>query len=141
MANSIEVTFTEEDLKRAQDERDRVAAELAAISPEEMANRQSKARFDYINQQLNSYEQRKHEHRMEVQWRIEREGLDPAEVVSVLEATDPYGIATGHYLPEWQPGVIYAPGTQVKHKGRIYEKANDGDNSPPDDVPGGWVAA
>ena len=117
------------------------AAEMASLTPEEQQYRQDLARFNYIQQQLNSYEQRKHEHRMEVQRRIEREGLDPTEVVSVLEATDPYGIATGHYLPEWQPGVIYAPGTQVKHKGRIYEKANDGDNSPPDDVPGGWVAA
>jgi hypothetical protein len=133
--------FTPEELEAIRLENEKIAAELAAIPEVERANRQSKARFDYINQQLNSYEQRKHEHRMEVQWRIEREGLDPAEVVSVLEATDPYGIATGHYLPEWQPGVIYAPGTQVKHKGRIYEKANDGDNSPPDDVPGGWVAA
>jgi uncharacterized protein YigA (DUF484 family) len=68
MANSIEVTFTEEDLKRAQDERDRVAAELAAISPEEMANRQSKARFDYIQQQLSSYENRRTEFQKIPEW-------------------------------------------------------------------------
>ena len=44
-------------------------------------------------------------------------------------------------VPEWLPGVTYAAGYHVKHEGKVYQKADDGDNSPPDDVPGGWVTA
>ena len=44
-------------------------------------------------------------------------------------------------VPEWMPDVTYATGDHVKHEGKVYQKADDGDNSPPDDVPGGWVAA
>jgi uncharacterized protein YigA (DUF484 family) len=108
MDQSIKVDFTEEDLKRAQDERDRVAAELAAISPEEMANRQSKARFDYINQQLSSYENRRDEFQK---------------------------------IPEWQPNTTYQSGDEVRHEHRRFIKADDNDQSPPDDVAGGWLPA
>ena len=41
----------------------------------------------------------------------------------------------------WVSGVIYAPDALVQHRGVRYRKLNDGDNSEPDDVPGGWVAA
>ena len=44
-------------------------------------------------------------------------------------------------VPEWMPDVTYATGDHVKHEGKVYQKADDGDNSPPDDVPGGWVTA
>ena len=41
-------------------------------------------------------------------------------------------------VPEWMPDVTYATGDHVKHEGKVYQKADDGDNSEPDDVPGGW---
>ena len=41
-------------------------------------------------------------------------------------------------VPEWQPDIIYGPGDHVKHEGKVYLKDDDGDNSEPDDVPGGW---
>ena len=44
-------------------------------------------------------------------------------------------------VPEWMPDVTYATGDHVKHEGKVYQKADYGDNSPPDDVPGGWIAA
>lgn len=33
----------------------------------------------------------------------------------------------------WSPGLV------VEHNGKLYKKLDDGDNSAPDDVPGGWV--
>jgi hypothetical protein len=41
-------------------------------------------------------------------------------------------------VPEWQPDVTYAAGDHAKHEGKVYVKADDADNSEPDDVPGGW---
>ena len=41
-------------------------------------------------------------------------------------------------VPEWMPDVTYATGDHVKHEGKVYQKADDGDNSEPDSVPGGW---
>lgn len=38
----------------------------------------------------------------------------------------------------WKPGVTYPPGAVVEHQGTVYIKDNDGDQSPPDAVPGGW---
>ena len=32
----------------------------------------------------------------------------------------------------WSPGLV------VEYKGKLYRKLDDGDNSPPDEVPGGW---
>ena len=43
------------------------------------------------------------------------------------------------HIPEWQPGVVYQPGTVVTHAGKVYQKLDDGDNSPPDEIPGGWL--
>jgi len=39
----------------------------------------------------------------------------------------------------YKNGKTYTPGTVVTYKGKVYSKANDGDNSPPDSVPGGWT--
>ena len=44
-------------------------------------------------------------------------------------------------VPQWSADATYAVGDEVQHKGSFYRKADDADNSPPDDVPGGWVAA
>ena len=43
------------------------------------------------------------------------------------------------HIPEWQPGVVYQPGTVVTYQGQVYQKLDDDDQSPPDDIPGGWV--
>jgi hypothetical protein len=39
----------------------------------------------------------------------------------------------------WNPDTIYQPGDVVLHNGEPYQKLDDGDNSPPDHVPGGWL--
>ena len=88
-------------------ENEKIAAELAAIPEWERANRQAKARFDYIQQQLSSYENRRTEFQK---------------------------------IPEWQSNVSYQPGDEVRHEHRKYIKADDNDQSQPDDVAGGWVA-
>ena len=44
-------------------------------------------------------------------------------------------------VPQWSADTTYAVGDEVQHKGSFYRKADDSDNSPPDDVPGGWVAS
>ena len=44
-------------------------------------------------------------------------------------------------IPQWSADATYAAGDEVRHKGKFYRKADDSDTSPPDDVPGGWVAA
>jgi hypothetical protein len=40
----------------------------------------------------------------------------------------------------WVSGVTYAPDALVQHHGVRYRKLNDGDNTEPDGVGGGWVA-
>ena len=44
-------------------------------------------------------------------------------------------------VPQWSADDTYAAGDEVQHQGKFYRKADDDDNSPPDDVPGGWVTA
>ena len=44
-------------------------------------------------------------------------------------------------VPPWSADDTYAAGDEVQHQGKFYRKADDSDTSPPDDVPGGWVAA
>ena len=44
-------------------------------------------------------------------------------------------------VPQWSADATYAAGDEVQHQGKFYRKADDSDNSPPDDVPGGWVTA
>ena len=39
----------------------------------------------------------------------------------------------------WTNSLRYAAGTVVIHQDKVYQKLDDGDNSPPDSVPGGWV--
>ena len=39
----------------------------------------------------------------------------------------------------WTKSQIYTAGTVVVHQDKVYQKLDDGDNSPPDSVPGGWV--
>ena len=41
-------------------------------------------------------------------------------------------------METWKPDTGYTPGTVVVHEGKAYTKLDDGDNSPPDDVGGGW---
>ena len=36
-------------------------------------------------------------------------------------------------------GKTYTPGDVVQHQGKVYSKDSDGDDSPPDAVPGGWT--
>ena len=38
----------------------------------------------------------------------------------------------------YESGTTYAPGTVLLHNDKLYRKLDDGDNSSPDDVPGGW---
>jgi hypothetical protein len=44
-------------------------------------------------------------------------------------------------LPEWDSTASYATGAEVRHQGVVWRKLDDSDNTEPDDVPGGWVAA
>lgn len=44
----------------------------------------------------------------------------------------------GLHLPIWKAGEVYEPGTVVIHQGDRYLKLDDGDNSMPDAVAGGW---
>ena len=39
----------------------------------------------------------------------------------------------------WTKSQSYTAGTVVVHQNKLYQKLDDGDNSPPDDVAGGWV--
>ena len=39
----------------------------------------------------------------------------------------------------WTKSQTYAAGTVVVHHDKLYQKLDDGDDSPPDSVPGGWV--
>jgi len=41
-------------------------------------------------------------------------------------------------METYKPGTVYSPGTVLVHNDKFYRKLADGDNSPPDDVPGGW---
>lgn len=43
--------------------------------------------------------------------------------------------------PQWDAGTTYQPGDVVQHQGKLYRKVDDGDNSEPDAVPGGWTEA
>jgi hypothetical protein len=42
-------------------------------------------------------------------------------------------------IEAWAADVAYQPGNLVTHQGVVYQKLDDGDQSPPDSVPGGWV--
>lgn len=42
-------------------------------------------------------------------------------------------------METWKHGKSYSPGDVVKHQGKVYSKDADGDDSPPDAVPGGWT--
>ena len=39
----------------------------------------------------------------------------------------------------WTNSKSYTAGDVVVHQDKLYQKLDDGDNSPPDDVAGGWV--
>ena len=39
----------------------------------------------------------------------------------------------------WTNSQSYTAGTVVVHQDKLYQKLDDGDNSPPDDVAGGWI--
>ena len=39
----------------------------------------------------------------------------------------------------WTKSQIYTAGTVVVHQDKLYQKLDDGDDSPPDDIAGGWV--
>jgi hypothetical protein len=41
-------------------------------------------------------------------------------------------------METWKQGKAYGPGAVVKHNDNLYQKLDDGDNSPPDDIAGGW---
>jgi hypothetical protein len=41
-------------------------------------------------------------------------------------------------IQPWAADVAYTPGTCVTHKGTVYQKLDDGDNTEPDAVAGGW---
>jgi len=42
------------------------------------------------------------------------------------------------HIHDWQPGVTYQPGTVVTYQGQAYQRLDGGDDSEPDDNPGGW---
>ena len=39
----------------------------------------------------------------------------------------------------WTKSQSYTAGTVVVHQDKLYQKLDDGDDSPPDDIAGGWV--
>jgi len=39
----------------------------------------------------------------------------------------------------WKSDVIYSPADRVVHGGKLYTKLDDGDNTAPDGVGGGWA--
>ena len=39
----------------------------------------------------------------------------------------------------WTNSKSYTAGDVVVHQDKLYQKLDDGDNSPPDDIAGGWV--
>ena len=39
----------------------------------------------------------------------------------------------------WTKSKSYTAGTVVVHQDKLYQKLDDGDDSPPDDIAGGWV--
>ena len=41
-------------------------------------------------------------------------------------------------MNDYDPKETYAPGDVALHEGTLYQKLDDGDNSAPDEVPGGW---
>jgi hypothetical protein len=41
-------------------------------------------------------------------------------------------------ITDWSADITYAAGATVLHDGKVYEKLADGDQSPPDDIGGGW---
>lgn len=47
--------------------------------------------------------------------------------------------AARRLIPQWVDTSIYQPGDLVEHKGAVYRKADDTDNTEPDDVAGGWL--
>ena len=42
-------------------------------------------------------------------------------------------------MDTYKAGTTYIPGSVVVYGGKAYQKLDDGDNSPPDDIAGGWV--
>ena len=41
-------------------------------------------------------------------------------------------------MDTYKAGTTYMPGSVVLYDGKAYQKLDDGDNSPPDDIAGGW---
>jgi len=41
-------------------------------------------------------------------------------------------------VTNWTSGKNYLTGSRVIHEGKVYEKLDDDDQSPPDDIGGGW---
>ena len=41
-------------------------------------------------------------------------------------------------MQTWNDKTIYSPGTVVVHQDKLYQKLDDGDDTAPDSVPGGW---
>ena len=90
--------------------------------------------FDAINAALSSYEPRRDKHQKNLA-ELAKKTADS----SYIPAFDLSGYVLP-YIAEWQSGIVYDPGTVVTHRGSRYLKLDDGDNSMPDAVPGGWVA-
>ena len=42
-------------------------------------------------------------------------------------------------MDTYKAGTTYIPGSVVLYDGKAYQKLDDGDNSTPDDIAGGWV--
>ena len=42
-------------------------------------------------------------------------------------------------VTNWTSGKNYLTGSRVIHEGKVYEKLDDDDQSPPDDIGGGWL--
>ena len=66
-----------------------------------------------------------------------------AELQAVCKLRKTCGVeAAAHQLiPDWVDGTTYKPGDLVEHRATVYRKADDADQSEPDAVAGGWVAA
>jgi len=76
--------------------------------------------------------------------RMAGESLDVIDLTGATVVRESNGLPQwvvdelGLHLDIWRPDVTYAPRSVVLHQGRRYLKLDDGDNSMPDTVDGGW---
>jgi hypothetical protein len=91
-----------------------------------------KAQFELINRALGSYEPRRDKHQKNLK-ELAKKNAEPGykPLIDASAYVEPF-------IAGWEAGVTYDPGTVVIHQGNRYLKLDDGDNSEPDAIAGGW---